>query len=71
MENNDFMGSISNSRWRLVGAHNSNLGHNPLISAGVNFQHVNGNSRILKKRYCTVPYVWPYFVGIYPYIGLT
>jgi hypothetical protein len=26
--------------------------------------------RILKWRYVKVPYFWPYFVGIFPYIGL-
>ena len=31
---------------------------------------LNGNSRILKWRYCTI-YIRPYFVGIFPYIGLT
>jgi hypothetical protein len=30
----------------------------------------NGNFRILKWRYVNVPYVWPYFGGISPYIGL-
>ena len=28
-----------------------------------------GNFRILKWR-CEVPYVWPYFVEIFPYIAL-
>ena len=33
---------------------------------------LNGNFRILKWRYCTstVPFFRPYFVGIFPYIGL-
>ena len=26
--------------------------------------------RILKWRYVNVPYFWPYFAGIFPYIGL-
>ena len=26
---------------------------------------INGNFRILKWRYCPVPYVWPYFLVIF------
>ena len=34
------------------------------------FPKINGNFRILKWRYVNVPYFWPYFAGIFPYIGL-
>jgi hypothetical protein len=27
-------------------------------------------SRILNWRYVYVPYFWPFFVGIFPYVGL-
>ena len=37
---------------------------------GIESPKFNGNSRILKWRYVNVPYVWPYFGGISPYIAL-
>ena len=37
---------------------------------GLNPPKFNGNSRILKWRYVNVPYVWPYFGAISPYIAL-
>ena len=35
----------------------------------LNYDHLNGNFKILKWRYVNVPYFWPYFVGRFPYIS--
>ena len=68
-----------------VGGGRRELGHGPVNGSSVGFEEiclarircrpggehmVNGNSRILKWRYVNVPYFWPYFAGIFPYIGL-
>ena len=68
-----------------VGGGRRELGHGPVNGSSVGFEEiclarircrpggehmVNGNSRILKWRYVNVPYFWPYFAGIFPYIAL-
>jgi hypothetical protein len=42
----------------------------PKISQPFPSHFLNGNFRILKWRYVNVPYFGPYFLVIFPYIGL-